>query len=255
MNNNGYVFTYIIGYRHKLERLNNLKRVLEWLSGFNGIEIIIVEQDKSPKLPVYSLKGFKYIFTKSDLPYNRSWAFNVGLRHSTTNAIGFGDSDLVMNPQMLISSVKLLEQYDCVSPYNKVIDLEPNENTMSISNLESINRPGRGETDIQKINLTGGIVFYRKEAIYKIGAWDEEFIGWGGEDDFQTKKTKSILTWYENPGRVFHFYHEKVKPEMIYYQRNLQLLNKLVGLNNNELLKYIQNSAPKNGLKNKYHDK
>jgi predicted glycosyltransferase involved in capsule biosynthesis len=252
---NGYVFTYVIGYRHKIERLINLRKVLEWLSGFKGIEIIIVEQDKSPKLPAYSIKGVKYIFTKSDLPYNRSWAFNVGLKNSTTNVIGFGDSDLIMNPESFINSLKMLEQYDCVSPYSKVIDLHQNENNLPLNQLYSINRPGRGEQDNQKINLTGGIVFYKKESIIRIGGFDQGFIGWGGEDNFQSHKTELFLKWFENPGKVYHLYHEKVKPDMTYYQRNLQLLNKLVNLTPDELKKYILNSFPKYGLKNSYCDK
>ncbi len=252
---NPYIFTYIIGYRHKLERLNNLKKVLEWLSGFKGIEIIIVEQDRSSKLPAYSLKGFRYIFTKSDLPFNRSWAFNVGLKNSSSQVIGFGDSDLVMDPQKFIDSIKLLEQYDCVSPYSQVIDLEPQESNLPLSNLNQINRPGRGESDIQRINLTGGIVLYRKDAIQRIGGWDESFLGWGGEDDFQTMKTKMFLKWIENPGKVFHLYHDKVKPDMIYYQRNLNLLNQLIKLQQEDIRKYINNSLNKIGMKNKYADK
>lgn len=250
-----YIFTYIIGYRHKIERLGNLKKVIEWLSGFKGIEIIIVEQDKTQKLPAFSLKGFKYIFTKSDLPYNRSWAFNVGLKHATTQVIGFGDSDLVMDPQKFIESIKLLEQYECVSPYSSVIDLEPQESNLPLQSLSQITRPGRGETDVQKINLTGGIILYRKESIQRIGGWDEQFLGWGGEDDFQTMKTKMFLKWIENQGKCYHLYHDKVKPDMMYYQRNLQLLNKLVNLKQDEVKKYITNSLTKIGLKNKYADK
>lgn len=252
---NPYIFTYIIGYRHKLERLNNLKKVLEWLSGFKGIEIIIVEQDKSAKLPAYSLKGFRYIFTKSDLPYNRSWAFNVGLKNSLSQVIGFGDSDLIMDPQKFIESIKLLEQYECVSPYSQVIDLEPHETNLPLGNLNQITRPGRGESDIQKINLTGGIILYRKDAIQRLGGWDEQFLGWGGEDDFQSMKTKMFLKWVESPGKVFHLYHDKVKPNMIYYQRNLNLLNQLVKLQQEDVRKYITNSLSKIGLKNKYADK
>jgi predicted glycosyltransferase involved in capsule biosynthesis len=253
--NNGYTFTYIIGYRHKLERITNLKKVLEWLSGFNGVEIIIVEQDSSPKLPTFTLKGFKYIFTKSNFPYNRSWAFNVGLKNSTTNVIAFGDSDLIMTPTSLIESIKQLQNYECVSPYNKVIDLEMYENNLNLIQLEQINRPGRGELDNQKINLTGGIVIYRKESILKIGGWDQSFIGWGAEDDFQTHKTKMLLSWFENKAKVFHLYHDKVKPDMIYYQRNLQILNKIITFKEDELKKYIMNNAPKNGSKNTYCDK
>ena len=45
--NNSYLFSFIIGYRHRQDRIQNLRRVIDWLSGFGGIEIIIVEQDKA----------------------------------------------------------------------------------------------------------------------------------------------------------------------------------------------------------------
>ena len=121
--------------------------------------------------------------------------------------------------------------------------------------LKSINRPGRGQTDNQKINLTGGIVLYRKDSFMKLGGFCEDFIGWGGEDDYQTFKTKMFLTWTEAPNRCYHLYHDKVKPDMIYYQRNLQLLNTLIKMNQQETQRYINNSFSKTGLKNKYADK
>ena len=250
-----YIFTLIIPYRHRSDRLMNLRRVLEWALGFQGIEIIIVEQDKSAKLPNYSLRGFKYFFVKSDLPFNKSLSFNVGLKYSTTEAIVFGDSDIIMDPNEFINGLKLLEKYECVSPYSKVIDLEPQEVGMPLQQLMSIDRPGRGETDIQKICLAGGIIMYRKDAIYKIGGFCEDFIGWGGEDDYQSFKSKLLLSWYECPARCYHIWHEKVKPEMMFYQRNLQLLNKLVTLTADETRKYISNSINKIGMKNKYYDK
>ena len=252
---NNYTFTYIIGYRHKIERLNNLKKVIEWLLGFQGVEIIIVEQDKSPKLPAYSLKGFKYIFTKSELPYNRSWAFNVGLKYSTTNILALGDSDLIMDPQEFINSVKLLENYECVSPYNVVLDLTQDESHYNMDMLKQITRPGRGQTDNQKINLTGGIILYRKDTFGRLGGFDENFIGWGGEDDYQTFKTKMLSTWTEAPNKCYHLYHERVKPDTVFYQRNLQLLNTLFKMNQQDTQRYINNSFPKMGLKNKYSDR
>ena len=63
-----YLFSYIIGYRHSQERLLNLRRVLDWLRGFCGVEVIIVEQDREPILSTFTLFGFKYIFTKSEHP-------------------------------------------------------------------------------------------------------------------------------------------------------------------------------------------
>jgi len=245
-------FSYIIGYRHKPERLNNLKRVIEWLSGFGGIEIIIVEQDKHPKLEDLTLKGVKHIFTKSEMPYNRSWSFNVGLKYATSNVVAFGDSDLIMDPNEMIEALNTLQKYDCVSPYKSVLDLTPQESGLHIDQLKQIARPGRGETDNQKINLCGGIVFYKKDAIMKIGGWCEDFIGWGGEDNFQEYKTHNFLTSYECQYRCYHLWHERPAPDSQLYPRTMDLLNKLITLSKDDLVRHINLNAPKIGQINKY---
>ncbi len=248
-----HLFSFIIPYRHRADRIINLRRVIDWVSGFGGVEIIVVEQDRSPKLDSLTFKGIKYIFTKSDIPFNKSWAFNVGLKNSTTETVVFGDCDLIMDPNKMIDALKSLDKYECVSPYSRVIDLEPNEVNLNISQMDSINRPGRGETDIQKICLAGGIIMYRRESISKIGGWSEDFIGWGGEDDFQSHKSKALLNCYEQMGtKCYHLWHERGAPEQSYYQRNLELLNKLVALPLQDLVSYNSNSSSKNGMKNKY---
>ena len=250
--NKSHSFSFIIGYRHSPDRLNTLKRVIDWLVGFGGVQIIIVEQDIHSKLDTLTLKGIKHIFTKSNMPYNRSWAFNVGLKYANTDVIVFGDSDIIVEPQDLINSLRLIEKYDCVSPYNVVLDLTQQETGFSIEDIKRIQRPGRGEIDNQKINLCEGIVIYKKEAIYKIGGWCEDFIGLGGEGGYQEHKTKNLLTHYESTGKCYHLWHHRVESDKKWYPRNLELLNKLVSLQGQELIKQINMSAPKIGLKNKY---
>ena len=250
--NKSHSFSFIIGYRHSPDRLNTLKRVIDWLVGFGGVQIIIVEQDIHSKLDTLTLKGIKHIFTKSNMPYNRSWAFNVGLKYANTDVIVFGDSDIIVEPQDLINSLRLIEKYDCVSPYNVVLDLTQQESGFSIEDIKRIQRPGRGEIDNQKINLCEGIVIYKKEAIYKIGGWCEDFIGLGGEGGYQEHKTKNLLTHYESTGKCYHLWHHRVESDKKWYPRNLELLNKLVSLQGQELIKQINMSSPKIGLKNKY---
>lgn len=247
-----YLFTYIIGYRHSAERIANLRRVLDWLRSFKGIEIIIVEQDRSPKLPTFSIHGYRYFFTKSDLPYNRSWAFNVGLKNSQSGVIVFGDSDLVMDQTDFVNSLNLINQFDCVSPYTSVLDLSQDESTFGLNIMKQISRPGRGETDNQKINLCGGIVIYRKSAIYKIGGWSERFVGWGGEDNYQEFKTKNLLSWTENKARCYHLWHHRPPPDMTLYSKTMEVLNRLVGMSIDDTVKLIKIDSQKIGLKNKY---
>ena len=67
--------TYVIGYQHKPDRLQNLRRVLEWLGPFQGLEVLLIEQDKYSKISELNLK-VRHIFVKTDKPYNRSWALS-----------------------------------------------------------------------------------------------------------------------------------------------------------------------------------
>lgn len=248
--NSNYLFTYIIGYRHNFERLQNLRRVLDWINGFGGVEVLLVEQDKHSKISHLDLKA-KHIFTKSNMPFNKSWAFNVGLKHSNSNIIVFGDSDLIMDPNQFISSLNLISQYEMVNPYNKVIDLTQNESMLPFDKMIEIDRPGRGETDIQKVPLCGGICLFRKESIQKIGGWNEDFWSWGGEDDFQSVKVKNLLTWTESSAKCYHLYHNKTQPDMKWYQRNLQILQQTSNMNKEQLQKLISAQIPKIGWKNK----
>ena len=39
---NTHSFTYIIGYRHSPDRFHNLKKVLDWISGFANVDVILI---------------------------------------------------------------------------------------------------------------------------------------------------------------------------------------------------------------------
>jgi predicted glycosyltransferase involved in capsule biosynthesis len=246
-----YNFTYIISYRHSSERLGNLKRTLDWINSFTGVEIIVVEQDKNSTLKDMKLPC-RHIFLKSKMPFNKSWGFNVGLKYVNSNIIVFGDSDLIMDPNEFIKSIKMIEQYEMINPYSSVIDLSTQESNINMEQIFTITRPGRGETDIQKVPLCGGICIFRRDAIHRIGGWHENFVGWGGEDDFQTIKVKNFLTWYENDAKCYHLYHNRPAPDMKWYQKNLSLLQTLSSMSKEELQKLINGEVPKSGLKYKY---
>lgn len=246
-----YSFTYIIAYKHSADRLQNLRRVLDWINGFANVEVIIVEQDRHSKINHLNLKA-KHIFTRCDLPFNKSHAFNVGIKNSTSNLIVFGDSDLIMDPNQFIAALTAMNQYEMVNPYHTVIDLTQQESTLPFEQMIQINRPGRGETDIQKVPLCGGICLFRKESIMRIAGWNEDFIGWGGEDDFQSIKVKQLLNYTELQAKCYHLYHERVQPDMKWYQRNLQILNKTANMDKSQLQRVILNQLPKIGMKNRY---
>lgn len=246
-------FTYIIGYRHKPDRLNNLRRTLDWLNGFTNVQILLVEQDTHSKISHLNLRC-QHIFVKSKMHYNRSWAFNIGLKYAKSQIVVFGDSDIIMNPEDFINGLKAISQFEMVSPYHSVLDLTAAESNIPLEQVIQIQRPGRGETDNQKINICGGIAIFRRESIQKIAGWNEDFWAWGGEDDFQTLKVTQFLSWTELKAKCFHLFHTRESLDQNQYQKTLQSLQQAKGLSKEQLQRLIFDQMPKIGLKNKCHN-
>jgi len=242
--------TYVIGYRHRMDRIINLRKVLEWLASFNKLDVIIVEQDKYSKISHLNLRA-THVFIKSDKPYNRSWAFNVALKRNKNPVIIFGDCDIVMDPQELVNSINELNNFDVVSPYSSVLDLTPEETNYPFNMLPQIQRAGRGENDNQKINLCGGIVIFKAESIVKMGGWNQDFFGWGAEDNFQTLKVEKLgMKTYEAPHRCYHLWHTRATPDMSNYEKSMQILNYFADADADKIRSHINATIPRMGLKN-----
>jgi len=241
---NTHTFTFVIGYRHTLEKFNNLKRTLDWINGFAGVDVIIVEQDTHSKISHLPLKA-RQIFLKSSKPYNKAWGFNVATKLSKSNVIVFSDLGIIMDPNQFIEGLKAIEQYDMVSPYKKQIELQQNESGLQLPDILNIDRFGREKS------ICESLCIFRKDAIQKIGGWYEELIG-NGEDEFLSNKVKQFLNWTEFEQKGYQLFYNREAPNMALQQRNLQLLQTLNNLSKDDLVKSINLSIPKNSMVNKY---
>lgn len=245
--NNTYVpkFSYVIPFRYKADRIIPLRRTVEFINGFQGSEVIIVEQDSHSKISHLNLKA-KHIFLKSDLPFNKSWSFNVALRRIVSPVVIFSDADFLMNPNELIESLKTLENFDCVIPTSTIISLNPQESASDLNQIFSIKREGF------KSALTNGCVLFKRESIQKIGGWNEDFIGLSQENQFQDIKIKTLLNYRQLDYCGYHLSHRPELPNVSFIQRNNQIMDVYKDANPNTLYQHIQLTVPKIGLKNKY---
>jgi len=244
-------FTYIIPFKYSDDRLETLKKVLSKIRDF-GCDIIIIEQGTESVLPSKDiLKNEKYIFLNNPLPFNKAWSLNVAWKESKNDIIVFGDADNLISKENLFKSLDELNQYEFVSPHNKLIDLNPNENKLENDQIFEIKRHFRGEHDHQKMPLCGGTTIFKKEALEKIGGWPEEFFGWGAEDDAMSIKVKHFLKWKEMDFTCYHLYHERVVPIGDFYHRNLQIYYSYSNISKDKLEEYINNTRPHIGDKNK----
>ena len=94
---------------------------------------------------------------------------------------------------------------------------------------------------------------FRTDAANRISGWNEDFVGWGGEDNFQTFKVQKLgLTWREMPFKCFHFWHQREKSDMVFYERTMQILQQLATLDKDKIQSHVNATAGKIGMKNKY---
>lgn len=244
-------FTYAIGWRHQREREGNLKRVLSWLGSIPDLDVVVVEQDNMRRFS--PPPGVRHIFARSSEPYNRSWGFNMAYRESDAPFIVFGDSDIIMNAGEFKASLEASESLDVVSPYSSVLDLSPQESHLGADDMALIARPGRGDTDNQKINLCGGVVVFSREAFERVGGWDEDFSGWGGEDDMMTFKVVSAgLRTASMPFRCYHLWHHRSPPDPVAYSKTLAMLRGKVSMGGSAALSLAEASLGGIGNKERF---
>ena len=238
-------FSYVIPFRYRADRIIPLRRVVDFISGFQGSEIIIVEQDSHSKISHLNLRA-KHIFIKSEIPFNKSWAFNVALRHTISPVLVFADADFLMNPNDLIECLKTLENFDCVIPTSNIINLNPQESASDMNHILTIKRPG------YKFSMTNGAVLFKREAIQSIGGWNEDFIGLSQENQFQDLKIKSLLNYKEMDYTGYHLSHRQDPPDFTFSERNNQIMETYRQANADVLRQHINQTSYKIGFKNKF---
>jgi hypothetical protein len=244
-------FTYAIGWRHHRDREGNLARVLGWLKSFPDLDVLVVEQDNMSRFR--PPPGVRHVFARSAYPYNRSWGFNIAYKESDSPHIIFGDSDIIMKGSEFLLALESAENLDVLSPYSSVIDLNRDESELGLVDLAKIVRPGRGERDNQKINLCGGVVVFSREAFKRVGGWDEEFVGWGGEDDMMSFKVEVAgLKTASMPYRCYHLWHHRSPPDPVQYSNALRLLHSKVTIGGHAVLDMAIKSFQECGDKDKF---
>lgn len=238
-------FSYIIPFRYRPDRIIPLRRVVDFISGFQGAEIVIVEQDTHSKISHLNLKA-NHIFIQSEIPFNKSWAYNVAIKNTISPVLVFADADFLMSPNDLIESLKTLENFDCVIPTSNIISLNPQESASDLNSIFLIKRSG------YKFSMTNGAVLFKRESIQKIGGWNEDFIGLSQENQFQDIKIKSLLNYKEMDFTGYHLHHRQDPPDFTFAQRNNQIME-IYGKADVEVLKqHVAQTSYKIGSKNKY---
>lgn len=197
--------SFIIGHRGAARR-SHLMKTLEAIAAQDiAIECIVVEQSVQrtvePRLP----KWVHYIHTPiadDNLPYNRSWAFNVGVRAARGPILVLHDNDF------LIPAAYAREASARVERGAEIADLK---RFMFYLDERSSPTPERVTQNL----LGGGSLVAMRDVYFAIGGFDESFVGWGGEDNdfWERAQTRRVDAFGSLP--LVHLWHAPQKEKAL----------------------------------------
>ena len=202
--------SFIIGHRG-MARLPHLLATLESIAGQKdvAIECIVVEQETESQLAERLPAWVRHIHTpppQPDMPYCRSWAFNVGARHALGSMLILHDNDI------LVPRDYARQHWNRFTQGYEVINLK---RFIFFMNEASTNALFADKTDIPRIMLEsvmqnaegGGSIAITREAFERIGGMDESFIGWGGEDNEFWERAQTCNVWPYGFLPLVHLWH------------------------------------------------
>ncbi|MFN9426941.1 MAG: glycosyltransferase family 2 protein [Cyanobacteriota bacterium] len=200
----------LIGHRG-IERLSHLLCTISFFAGQEGVtlECIVIEQDITPRIRDYLPKWVRYEFMKSDSSasgYNRSAAFNQGVRVAQGRILLLHDNDMIVPKSYCSDILSLINRgYDVVNPKRFVFYLGKNDSIMVTNSFDHITLCDP-EYIVQNLEA-GGSMAITKEAYKHIGGMDERFIGWGGEDNEFWSRCSVLNRWIWGYAPVIHLWH------------------------------------------------
>lgn len=222
------------------DRKRNLRKFLQY---YNNLfeNIIVVEQDLMQSISLGNMA--QYVFTYNSGVFNRSWGFNVGamevLKNNKPEIFFFCDVDVLVEKNAIEKSIEAIQNSNKTSanPYSYIERL----NTNILSDNVSFNLCTGNSSSIP--SYAGGALLMTRQLFLEIKGWNEEFRGWGGEDNAMlfVLRNRNKNEMHEQNGRAIHLHHHpdfkgQRKMKHKYYNNNLEVGSKI---SQTDIVEYI----------------
>jgi len=207
----------------------------------NRYEIIIVEAAPAPSISLVPPRGCRAVYAHcADALFRKSWAMNVGFRHSSGDIIIFHDADVLAPETMLESIVTSIgPRTPAVKPSFAVRDIARQYtkrlHSRGLSALASVPLDGQ-----RPRSAPGGSIAVTREQVLKMRGFNEGFVGWGGEDDEFIIRLRACGSDPVDLGcPIYHLWHEQESRDREQLAANRRLTSHVRGLDRRAVRKYV----------------
>ena len=165
------------------DRINNLDIVFNYLQNNFNTNIIISEQDESPKLE--GRYNCNYVFLKTSDFFNRQRGVNLAAKKATTPVIAHYDADILLRPNQIYKATQLIlnKDVDIVYPYDGKFYDVPKHFHRLVTKTKALDCIRVDECTLFNPHSVGGVVFFNRDVFWAGGGANENFKGLGYEDN------------------------------------------------------------------------
>lgn len=203
--------SFLIGHRG-MARLPHLLATLNSIAAQQGVavECIVVEQDITSQLGSHLPPWVGLVHTPPptpQMPYCRSWAFNVAAQHARAPVLVLQDNDMLVSADYSAQILHRVSQgYDAINLKRFIFYLtQPHTDAV----LDGRSRLLDAAAGVIVQNLeAGGSVAITRAGFDQIGGMDESFVGWGGEDNEFWERAQTLRVWPWANLPVVHLWHD-----------------------------------------------
>lgn len=220
--------SYVIPFRN-IDREDSILSVVSNIRAqkFPSIDINIVEQDTRTKINVNKFSPVSYHLAReeSNLLFNKSKAFNLGVSRCKYDKLVLHDADMLVPSGYTKEASNLLDEYDGCHLGGTVI-------YTSRKSMADINKTGGVDTSTSCDRIVGyfegGSIACTSDAYWSVGGFNEDFWGYGCEDcDFYARLSKYVR-WKEDRSFDFlHLWHGRVNGWDDHHENNKAIEKKL----------------------------
>lgn len=238
------------------ERLEHLHFQLEYFPRFfSNYELILVEHGKEPKVKI-KRSGIRYSFIKGEDEFATSKISNIGVLLAKNPFFYKCDTDVCIYPKAFFDALEKFKSRRDLAfmlPYNGVsftiADPLRNEllNSFDFDKLPYV-KPEEADQFkypcmfLKNKNSTGLLHLFRTSVFKELGGYNEEYVGWGYEDDEIVNRFSrlghplELLEGYN----CFHFNHPTKMAKLSQTAKNFLLANLPNTLSPGHLREYIK---------------